>query len=75
MAVMYPAFGARANLTVEEDTIAEEENVLPVFDISIVGRVDNKDSKIVEDFVNVVAGKKTEEFLAENYGSTYRIVY
>lgn len=75
MAVMYPAFGARANLTVEEDTIAEEENVLPVFDISIVGRVDNKDSKIVEDFVNVVAGKKTEEFLAENYGSTYRTVY
>lgn len=75
MAVMYPSFGQRANLNVEEDTIAVEENVLPIYDISIVGREDNKDKKIIKDFIDIVTGEKTKNYLAETFGATYRTVY
>lgn len=74
MAVMYPSFGQRANLTID-DTIAVEENVLPIYDISIVGREDNKDKKIIKDFIDIVTGDTTREFLFEKFGETYRTVY
>ena len=74
MAVMYPSFGQRANLTIA-DTIAVEENVLPIYDISIVGRADNKDRKIIKDFIDVVTGDVTKDFLFQEFGETYRTVY
>src|SRR5690554_5810435 len=75
MAVMYPSFGQRINLTVEKDTIAAEEDILPIYDISIVGREDNKDLKIVQDFIGVVASDRTKDYLFETFGETYRVVY
>lgn len=75
MAVMYPSFGQRINLTVEKDTIAVEENVLSIYDISIVGRKDNKDNKMIKDFIDVVTSDRTKNFLFETFGNTYRTVY
>lgn len=75
MAVMYPSFGQRANLTIEDDTIAVEANILPFYDISIVGRTDNKDRKIVLDFIDVITSQTTKDYLFNNFGITYKIVY
>lgn len=75
MAVMYPSFGQRANLTIEDDTIAVEKNILPVYDISVVGRENNKNNQIVLDFIEVITSDITKQFLYDNFGSTYLVVY
>src|SRR5690554_3146402 len=75
MAVMYPSFGQRAGLTIEDDTISVEANILPFYDISIVGRTDNKDEKIVQDFISIVTSKRTKDYLFNEFGETYKIVY
>lgn len=74
-AVMYPSFGMEADLEVGKDTIAKEANINSAYDISIVGREDNKDSKIVRDFIDVVTSQKTVDFLKGEFGDTYEIVF
>lgn len=74
-AVMYPSFGMQADLEVGKDTIAKEANINSAYDISIVGREDNKDSKIVRDFIDVVTSQETVDFLKGEFGDTYEIVF
>ena len=74
-AVMYPSFGMSAGLEVGLDTIAKEEDILKEYDISIVGRADNKDLKIVKDFVSVVASDKTKNYLNDEFGVLYEVVF
>lgn len=74
-AVMYPSFGMSADLKVDTDTIAKEADINSAYDISIVGREDNKDLQIVKEFINVVTSQKTVDFLKGEFGDTYEIVF